>query len=270
MTEPLTSGVMPPTLPAMGRAALASEASIPVLDDLRRYDLELERVRLMMLRTLGSEPAAAELALVEAALGRAQPGRIEQIARRLGLSAEVVRFVWTAVACGFDPSCAPHAEALGGVESRGGASLLLHMRARALDPEAARRLARELTGDHPLTRTSLLIGAAGPGAGVRVWRVPERFAAFLAGSDAVDPILAPLGGLLASPAGFVLGAEQREVADLVGRNVASGSSAILLEGSAGVGRRTICALAAAEAGRPLVHVDASRRRPRTSRRCSVR
>jgi hypothetical protein len=49
---------------------------------LMRHDLSFERVRLLMQRALGNDGGAQSLVLVEAALRRLPPGRLERLARR--------------------------------------------------------------------------------------------------------------------------------------------------------------------------------------------
>ncbi len=227
--------------------------------DLRRYELELERVRLAARVALGDDARATELEQNEMQLAQVPAARAQQLAMRLGLSEDEMSFVWTAVATGYDPRSTRDLETLGGVDARGGATITMYSALYGLDAGRARRLARDLHGRHPLARAALLV-PRGEASSVRVWHAPERLASYLAGASELDAAVSSVGGWLEPPE-EVIANPQHEQAQRVLESLFSASRdvLVLLEGAAGVGRRTLAALAAKAAGRTLIHVDLSRR-----------
>jgi hypothetical protein len=239
-------------------------ASIPEpasrFDDLRRFDVELERVRVLAERAAGLSDESDRLASLEANLAKSAGTRIHNIKRRFGLGPDELSFMWTVVAAGYDPRTAHALERIGGADTRGGATIAMHAVIHGLDAVRARTLVRTLSATHPLFATSLLVTRdhAADAPAVRVWRAAERFARFLAGVDDVDPTLASVGGYLRPAANVVTSPAQAATLELLEQLLRSAST-VLLEGPDGVGRRTLATIAAQSIGRPVVHVDLSRR-----------
>lgn len=228
--------------------------------DLRRYELKLERVRLLAERAAGIADATERLASVEANLARTRGARVDELSRRMQLEADELDFVWTVVAAGYDPQSAYALERVGGADSRGGASLALHALLRQLEPARARKLVRTLRPTRPVFRSGLLVdrGATADAASVGVWRAAPRFALYLSGSDEVDPAISLVGGYLLPPANVITNAAHASRLELLEQLLRT-DCVLMLEGPEGVGRRTLAAIAAKSMGRPLIHVDLARR-----------
>ncbi len=242
--------------------ALVSTADLgdPQFWDLRRFELELERKRVLARLALGATELTDDLEQVEAELERVPRGRAQALARRLNLGDDELSFAWTVIAAAFDPRLTRDFDALGGAEARGGASLTLHTALHRLDANRARRLARDLHARHPLVCTALLVPRGADASSVRLWSATERLGSYLAGRSEVDPAIAAVGGLCLPPDDAIMSPQHTATLRLLDGLITAGSDAVvLLEGPLGVGRRTLAAIAAKAAGRPLVHVDLARR-----------
>ncbi len=248
-------------VPSCTVVASTADLGDPQFWDLRRFELELERKRLLARAVLGDPDGVSDLEMTEAEVARLPIGRAHHLAQRLHLGDDELSFVWTVIASAFDPRVTRDFERLGGSESRGGATLTLHTALHGLDPNRARRLARVLDVRHPLALTSLLVPRSADAASVRVWSATERLGSYLAGStDVVDQAIAAVGGLCAPPDDTIMSPQHAATLRLLDGLLNAGSDPlILLEGPVGVGRRTLAAITAKGAGRPLVHVDLTRR-----------
>jgi hypothetical protein len=241
--------------------------------DLRRFHAAVERVRLRAMVAVESgtaQPRGAALAQAGALLeameqelaGTAAGARDLRLAAALGLGADEVDFLWTAVAATVDPRILPHAQVLFGGEARRGASLALHALIAQLDGERSVALGLALGPANPLVRLRILVPADDLSGAGRAWVVAHRVAAFLAGDDAIDPEVAAAGGVVEVPADLRFD----DAGEAVRRRLAGALAqttplVIQLDGPWAVGKRTAIAAAAAEAGRPVVALDVARLPP---------
>ncbi|HEX2571188.1 MAG TPA: AAA family ATPase [Polyangia bacterium] len=243
--------------------------------DRRVFDLQLERVRLQVMRAVErgrQAPAPATLEGLEAALvpitahlasARREGGsalREQVLKERLGLSDLELDFVWTVVALTMDPHLWPHAVLLGGSDARQGASPALHASLAALDGRAARDLALALGPSHALLRYGLLT-LADPSVvpAARPFSAPPRLAGWLAGRDSLDETVAAAGGLATPPGAFEVDAAQAAILTRATEVLASEEPVVLVvEGPAHSGRTLAVAEAARRAGRIVVGLDVSR------------
>jgi ATPase family protein associated with various cellular activities (AAA)/winged helix domain-containing protein len=224
------------------------------------FDLELERVRLRAMLAIERDPdaiarIAAELDQLGGVLAQLRPhGRMQQLAARLALAADDVELLWSAVAVAIDPHVAPHAQVLGGNDARRGLTLALHAVIADLDTPRARALARSLTPAHPLLRASVLAWSSEPHAPTaRPLVVAPRIAAWLAGDDTPDPLVA----VADAHHELVLDDAQRAVLADLPRALAS-SALVVVGGAAVTGKRAAIAHAAALVGRAVVVLDLHR------------
>jgi hypothetical protein len=238
---------------------------------LGELDHQFERVRLrsmLAIERIAARPDAAvqerlrgELARVEDELAPVRGrGRGHALAQRLGLEADELDLLWTAVAVAADPLTLAHAQVLGGAEARRGLSLALHALIADLDGARARGLARRVMSAHPLLRDHLLEwGPEGPSPVARALAVPARTITWLAGGDELDEALLGAGAVLAAPPALDHDPAQFEaVARLPGVLAAVPAPLVVVEGPLGTGRRTAIAAAAAAVGRAVVALDLRR------------
>jgi hypothetical protein len=239
--------------------------------NLRRYDLELDRVRLLAMRALrliDHNALNAQLAQLSHSLAQLPPTRIDQLAARLSLDHESLQFLWTVMAADCDPQTALYIERLAG--HRGGVSIATHATIVGLAEHSSRRLASALHSQHPLLRSSLIMSTSSGQVAPAVaratcdWHSSVRLASFLSGSDDIDHELSLVGGLLLPPINPVVSASQRDTVDLLRHLFTSETPVIVLEGSQGSGRRTLAAMAAAGTQHPLLHIDMTLRDRATS------
>jgi SpoVK/Ycf46/Vps4 family AAA+-type ATPase len=228
--------------------------------DLRRYELELERVRILAMRVAGLESGIERIEALDANLARVPPGRVDELVHRFNLGPDEVSFMWTVIAAGYDPETSYALERLGGGDSRGGANFALHTLLHQMDAARARKLVRSMTASHPLFKAALLVAAdtSADSGSARVWRCAPRFALYLAGSDDIDNAIGSVGGFLLPPDNVIPRKDQAATIDLLEQLLRT-DPVIMLEGPAGVGRRTLAAIAASSMGRPLIHIDLARR-----------
>src|SRR6185503_8307325 len=178
----------------------------------RRFECELERVRLRALVTValsdsGADAAAreyrrGELANVEAELERlrAQGGRAEELAQRLWLTDDELDLLWCAVAAAVDPRVQPHLQVLGGTDARRGISLATHALLFGLDGPRAGGLSRALLGPHALLRHRLLtVATDGLSPASRVLAAAPRLCTWLAGDDEPDDAMQDAAALVCVP-----------------------------------------------------------------------
>jgi hypothetical protein len=242
----------------------------------RRFECELERVRLRALATIALSDSAAEaavrehrrdeLAHVETELARlrAQGGRAEELAQRLWLTDDELDLVWCAVAAAVDPRVQPHLQVLGGTDARRGISLAMHALLFGLDGPRAGALSRALLGPHALMRHRLLtVATEGLSPAARVLAAAPRLCTWLAGDDEPDDALQDAAALVSVPAVRELDDAQRAAeAQLAAVLASPRPSLIVVEGPAAVGRRTAVAAAASALGRPVIALDLRRLPPR--------
>jgi hypothetical protein len=160
------------------------------------FDLRLSHVREALRLHASGKAAGAEVArrrgvtaAALAALGGAD-GPDAWLARATGMSSDLLDFLWTAVALEADPL----AQSLAGPLARRGASLSLHVSAFGLDETRAQRLAAELEAHRGAGPARFLV-PAGEGEVLPSvpFTVPRRVRSFLAGEDAVEPLVERFG-----------------------------------------------------------------------------
>jgi Mrp family chromosome partitioning ATPase len=258
--------------------AVAYPIDLTAVDPGRRFDCELERIRLRAMVTValsGSEADAAvrehrrqELDDIEAevALLREVGGRAEVLAQRLWLTEDELDLVWCAVAAAVDPRVQPHLQVLGGTDARRGISLASHALLFGLDGRRAGALSRALLGPHALLRHHLLtVATEGLSPASRVLAAAPRLCTWLAGDDEPDEALQDAAVLVSVPGGRELDDEQRAAEIQIGGVLASPQpSLVVIEGPVGVGRRTAVAAAASSLGRSVVALDLRRLPPRAA------
>src|SRR5215470_7625508 len=182
--------------------AVAYPINLTAADHGRRFDVELERVRLRAMVTValsGSEVEAGarehrreQLAEVEAELAQLREvgGRAEALAQRLWLTDDELDLIWCAVAAAVDPRLQPHLQVLGGADARRGISLATHALLFGLDGARAGALSRALLGPHALWRHHLLtVATEGLSPASRVLSAAPRLCTWLAGDDEPDEAL---------------------------------------------------------------------------------
>ena len=243
-----------------------------------RYKAALERVRLRAIRMaeLGTSPrrddALADLermlAEVEATLVATAEGGLDgRLARALGIGPDELDFLWTAVALTADPRLWPHLQRVGGADAARGASVGLHALLARLDGDRSLALGLAIGPASPLVRYRLLEGADALPMAARRFVAPARVAAYLAGipaAEALDPLLAELGGPVEVPRDRILDDDGRAAtAAIAAALTAPGAPIVVVDGSAGVGRRTAVAATAAELGRAAIAIDLARVAPGT-------
>ncbi len=205
-----------------------------------------------------TERVGGELGRLDAVLAERRPaGRARVLAGRLGLDADDLELLWTAVAVAADPRVLPHAQVLGGPEARRGLSLVLHVLIADLDGTRARTITHRLLGPHPLLRDHVL-GWSGDAqsAAARPFVVPARTITWLAGGEEPDDAMLGAGRIAPLQPDAELDARQRDAAAfLPGVMAASPSPLIVIEGPVGTGRRTAVATVAATLGKAVVALD---------------
>ena len=221
--------------------------------------LEVERVRLCVIGALQpTTDVSGPLAVIDA--GRALPGggRVNQLRARLGIAHDDVALLWFAVAWAHDPLLAAHTGTLA-TDPQRGATLAAFVRVSGWNHTRSRDLAqRILRPTHPLFAAGMLETSDPANLGpMTPLRVPRRVVDHLAGVDDVDAVVQAVGGLLRPPEQPVLDDRaQAIVRRLVQLLCAPAPAVAILEGPAGVGRRTLAAVAAQ--GRRMIHVDLAR------------
>ena len=236
--------------------------------DLAVFHGELERVRLramLAIERVAPQPDAAaaqrmttELARLEAELVAQRPAsRSHALAERLGLVADDVDLLWTAVALAADPRLLPHAQVLAGNDARRGLSLALYALIADLDGARARGVAHRLLGPHPLLREHVLAWAGEPQvASARPLIAPARTITWLAGGDAPDEAMGGAGHVATPVPGAEHDPRQAQVAALLPDVLsAQPSPLVVVEGVIGSGRRTAIATAARSLGVEVVVLD---------------
>jgi len=235
-----------------------------------QYHRELERVRLRAMlaieRISGRPDAAARIeSMTQAAVdldADTTPGRMTELAARLGLVDDEVDLLWTAVAVAADPRVVPHVRVLGGGEARLGISLATHALIADLDGTRARLLTRRLIAPNPLFVDGILAwdDAGGGSPASRVIVAPARTIGWLCGVDRADAALAGASRVVQVPAAVELDMRQHELLDRIEPLLASSAHPVLLlEGALGSGRAT--AIAQLAGGRPVVALDLRRLPP---------
>src|SRR5262245_33716 len=239
--------------------------------DQRRFDLELERVRLraQLAVALSASPGDAatvervrgELAASEAELAplRATGGRADALSRRLALTDDELELLWAAVAATVDPRLQPHLQVLAGSDARRGIALSTWALLAGLDSVRARALSSALLGRHPLFHHRLLLVATeGQTGAARALAAAPRLCAWLAGSDGPDEGMQGAGAVVTLPAARHIDDAQRVTGERLARVLASPERPlVVLEGPVASGRRTAVAVAAPEQ-RPVVALDVRR------------
>ena len=147
-----------------------------------------------------TEPTPGDGAPLPPAVDAPGP-RATGLARRLGLGAAVLDFLWTVVARAVEPRVGAHLRALYGGEARGGVSVGQHAHIAALDADTTRVVLAVIDPRHPLRRHGLIAPLVEDGEDVATrWTAPPRVWQYLRGDDAPDAGVAELGGRVEVPA----------------------------------------------------------------------
>ena len=253
------------TASGAGVGAVGSRAEGDPIDRLARveYELQLHRAHLRAMRAvvrrepeLGREVLLkldVELTQLEVDLaalpddGWARP--MLRLAEALGLDADQLDFLWTAVALAANPPMRVHAAALDELAVQG-LTTAGYCRMVELPAERSRALGLRVLADHPAVQHGLL--RAG-----NLDRLPSAWTmtpaveliCHLAGEPRFDPDCV----LLTRPEHPILDARQEAAARTIGQTLHDGGAlALFVEGPALTGRRTAVALAA---GRPVLAVE---------------
>ncbi len=203
-----------------------------------------------------TEPTPGDGAPLPPAVDAPGP-RATGLARRLGLGAAELDFLWTVVARAVEPRVGAHLRALYGGEARGGVSVGQHAHIAALDADTTRVVLAVIDPRHPLRRHGLIAPLVEDGEDVATrWTAPPRVWQYLRGDDAPDAGVAELGGRVEVPAQPRLSDEQAVArTKLASWLAATPSPTVILEGALGAGRRTAVALATS---RPVIAIDFAR------------
>ena len=211
------------------------------------------------LQSLSAQLATARRQEGEARAGAGGSLPIDQLTRRIGLRPLDEAVLLAAVALETDPLFAIMVSALGGEEPRNGLSAKVLAQLFGFAGDETLDLA--LGSEHPLVRTGLLEAAPHTASfpeTLRPWRAAARAVSFLDGSDAIDPLMARIGGLAELPSDLLLD-HLRPSLELLERVLGSDDEVIvLIEGPEGAGRRTLAAAAARACGRTAVAIDSGR------------
>lgn len=160
-------------------------------------------------RRISNELASVESRLIEVR----NDGRARALADRLGLHADDLELMWTAVACSAEPRVMPHLVVLGGMEGRRGLTLATYLVIADLDEARAAALTQRWLTGHPLLREHVL-ERVGEGlvAAATPMCAPERTVAWLTGDDALDEALGGAGCIVPPVDEPALDARQRAAA----------------------------------------------------------
>jgi hypothetical protein len=177
----------------------------------------------------------------------------------LGLDDVQLAFVCACVCAAADPLLHAPLVSIGGPDARRGLSLATYAALSGEDRDAA-TLAAWLASDPPILRLRLLVpGVDGLLPGSTPYVPAARLVAYLAGSDAIDPGIARVGGLISVPVPLELDPAHADVTSRLANALGSPEPVlVVVVGPRGVGRRTIAAAAAARHDRGVVAIDASR------------
>lgn len=172
----------------------------------------------------------------------------------LRLLPDELRFLWAVVAATVDPELALHLPRLGPRYGRTGISVAQFAMLEELEPSKGIRLARELLGTSPLVRHRLIEPIDPRSISIETaWVAAPRIVSYLAGDDALDPVVADAGGrMIESPAAPVVDPELEEVRARVRELVAGEPCVIVIQGRRGTGRRTLARMAA---DHPIIAID---------------
>jgi hypothetical protein len=132
-----------------------------------------------------TEPTPGDGAPLPPAVDAPGP-RATGLARRLGLGAAELDFLWTVVARAVEPRVGAHLRALYGGEARGGVSVGQHAHIAALDADTTRVVLAVIDPRHPLRRHGLIAPLVEDGEDVATrWTAPPRVWQYLRGDDAL-------------------------------------------------------------------------------------
>jgi len=255
-------------MPTPQYAPVGAPRAALIGSDPRRFELELERVRLramLAVERISASPdeAAAtrlahELAAADETLsGLRRNGRAAALVARLGLERDDLDLLWTAVAIAADPYVLPHIQVLGGSEARRGLSLSTFALIAGLGHSAARMLSLRLLGPHPLIADHILMwGSEAQATTARALIAPPRTITWLAGDEDPDGAMGGAGRLAVLPHEPIHDVHQAQVAASLPSLLASlPAPLVIVEGALGSGRSTAVAAAAAALGREVVVLD---------------
>ncbi|HEY5943837.1 MAG TPA: hypothetical protein VIV40_00020, partial [Kofleriaceae bacterium] len=206
----------------------------------------------MWARGHGKEFDEADVERARADAFHAGPGRLDELARRLGLDADERDLLVIVAVLSSNPVLAARCRQLTG--ERAGIDLALVAGVGKMTADTASSLAIRLGPSHPLIANAILVseGVAAT-AGALALRAPRRTVAYLAGDDPLDDDLVSCGGRLV-PAGDVTFTEDQEPARRRLKTALDdhGAVVVLIEGSAGSGKRSVLASVAKSLGREVV------------------
>ncbi|MEJ7598103.1 MAG: ATP-binding protein [Kofleriaceae bacterium] len=237
-------------------------------------ELEILRIRLLAVRAIARATSAGPEPPVHAALQTertAVDDRLEEVSRALadgdsarglgyllGLRPDELSFLWATVAATVDPELAIHLPQLGPRYGRTGISLAQFCSMVELGSARSVQLGLDLLSSNPLIRHHL-VEPIDPRAITMetAWVATPRVVAFLSGTDAIDPLVEQVGGLVAVPTEPISDDVLDELRARIGELAAGQPCAILIQGRRAGGRRT---LAASAVGCPVVAIDLERLR----------
>jgi hypothetical protein len=186
---------------------------------------------------------------------RPRGGPFDELCSRLVLDESTQDLFAAIVAFCGDPRLPTHAEVLGGPLARRGVSVATFVELSGMAPVEGRKLVASLTAGHPLLAHGLVMLAdPGAAAAARVYQVPPRVLAHLAGDDHCERGVT----VIAPDPGWIYDAAQQRTLGELRRALVDQVAILVIDGRAGTGRRSAIAHAF---GREIVAIDGERIEP---------
>lgn len=178
----------------------------------------------------------------------------------LHLDDSQMRFLWACVCTVADPLVYAPLVTAGGADARRGLSLATY--AALFGDDEVATIASWLAGQPLALRLGFLVRRADdlvPAATPFV--AAPRLVTYLQGSDALDPAIVRVGGVVSLPQRYEVDRAHRALIDRIA-NVADQRQPplVILVGPRGIGRRTMVAAAFSRLGKPVVAIDGARAR----------
>lgn len=195
----------------------------------------------------------------ELPLDLAAPDPREQRLRDvLHLGDAQMRFLWACACAVADPHVYAPLVAVGGADARRGLSLSTYA---ALFGDAEATALASWLATQPLTVRLGILTAAAEGLLVAAtpYAASARLVSYLQGSDALDPSIVRVGGIVSLPARYEVDRAHRELIErIAGISEQREPPLVILVGPRGIGRRTMVVAAFARVGKPVVSIDGAR------------